>query len=138
MIIITSNMVHTLVIATKRKRQVIDITQKVQEVIKKDEAVGGLCNIFVPHTSASIILSDFDSGTDFNLLEVFKKIIPEVDWDHKHDPKHTPDHILATLFGQSVTVPLTKGKLDLGTFQKVLLAELNGPRERQVLITLAG
>lgn len=131
-------MVHTLVIATKNKREVIDITTRVEEVIKKDKAVGGLCNIFVPHSSASVILSDFDPGMEVNLLSVFEKIIPSKNWKHDHDPEHTPDHLLATLFGQSLVVPITGGKLDIGTWQRILLAELNGPRERQVLITLVG
>jgi len=58
----------------------------------------------------------------------------DLDYNHPHDPEHMPDHILATTIGPSVTVPVQNGELQLGQWQRIVLCEFNGPRERTVTI----
>jgi secondary thiamine-phosphate synthase enzyme len=58
--------------------------------------------------------------------------VPKLQYRHPHDPSHVPDHILSTLIGASLAVPVEKGKLALGTWQRIVLFEFDGPRERTV------
>lgn len=120
-----------LTITTREKRQVVDITDKVSEKLPDGS---GVVTIFVRHTTAAITMADLDPGTDQDLLDFLSAITPDVKWRHPHDPKHTPDHLLASLIGSSVSVPFADGELSLGTWQRIILVELDGPRDRQVIV----
>lgn len=125
-----------LSLATKDKRQILDITDKVNEEIGKQAFKEGLCNLFVTHTTAALTTADLDPGTDQDYLDAFEQIIPKLNFNHPHDPSHMPDHILSTLIGTSLTVPVESGQLVLGEWQRVVLIELSGPRERTVVLNL--
>lgn len=119
-------------IQTKEKRQVVDITDLVQKEISGKDS--GAVLIFVLHTTAAITTADLDPGTDQDYLNAFKKLIPDMEFSHPHDPSHMPDHILATLIGPSLIVPFENKQLILGTWQKIILLEFDGPRERNLVI----
>lgn len=123
----------SLVIQTKKEREVVDITGVVDAEID-DESVG-LCHIFITHTTAAITTADLDPGTDLDMMDAFDELIPKLNFRHPHDPSHTPDHILSSIIGTSVTIPVVKGKLFLGRWQRLVLIEFDGPRDREVLIT---
>lgn len=125
-----------LIIRTKDEREVVDITDKINEEISKQKFKKGICNLFVTHTTAALTTADLDPGTDQDYLDAFEKIIPKLSYTHPHDPFHTPDHILSTLIGTSLTLPVENGELILGTWQKVVLIEFDGPREREIIINL--
>jgi len=126
----------TITISTRRNKEVIDITDQVREFVSQAGAESGLCNIFVMHTTAGLTTGESTEGTDEDLMEVLERIIPKIKFRHHHDPSHAPDHMISSIVGASVTVPIIKGKLQLGTWQSVLLVESNGPRERRVVVTL--
>ncbi|MGC9046767.1 MAG: secondary thiamine-phosphate synthase enzyme YjbQ [Minisyncoccia bacterium] len=121
-----------LYIETQQKKQVIDITYKINEQIQKLDIKNGLCNVFVLHSTAALSIADLDPGTDLDMLDAFYEMIPKLKYRHPHNPQHVPDHILSTLIGPSVTVPIQNGELLLGIWQKVVLFEFNGPRTRQI------
>lgn len=123
-------------IATNAKRQVIDITDTVQQQVPTEGA--GLMHVFVQHTTAAITTADLDPGTDLDLLDALSDLIAPHQWRHPHNPLHAPDHLLASIVGPDVTVPYTSGRLQLGTWQRIILIELDGPRERSVLATPIG
>lgn len=99
-----------------------------------DEASGNPLFVFLKHTTAALTFADLDPGTDLDFLDFLKRITPKVKYRHPHDPSHAPDHLLASLIGQSLFVPHKNGKLDLGTWQRIILVELDGPRERSVVV----
>lgn len=119
-------------IATHDKRQVIDITEQVREHIPQGS---GVVTVFVAHTTAAITTADLDPGTDLDLLDGLNGILPDIEWRHPHNPKHAPDHLLASIVGPSVSVPYENGKLLLGTWQHVILIEFDGPRDRDVILS---
>lgn len=121
---------------THRKREIVDITDEVSSKIAERKIENGLCHLFIKHTTAAITTADLDPGTDQDMLDVFEAIIPKLNFRHPHDPSHVSDHIAATLIGPSIVIPIEDGKLVLGTWQRVVLVELDGPREREVVITL--
>lgn len=125
-----------IVISTYKKREVIDITDRINSELEKQNIKGGVCHLFMTHTTAALTTADLDPGTDLDYLDAFKEMIPKLKYRHPHDPAHTPDHILSTLIGTSLTVPLKNGQLVLGTWQRVVLIEFDGPREREIVINL--
>lgn len=125
-----------ITIPTNNKRQVIDLTGKINTFISQQNFTDGLCNVFVLHTTAALTTADLDPGTDQDYLDALAKMIPDLKYRHPHDPEHTPDHVLATLIGPSVTVPVERGRLVLGTWQRVILFEFDGPREREIVLSL--
>jgi len=90
----------------------------------------------VLHTTAGLTTADLDPGTDLDMLDAFEAMIPKLRYRHPHNPAHVPDHILSALIGTSASVPFSGGKMLLGTWQRVVLVELDGPREREVVVTL--
>src|SRR6516164_1674810 len=120
-------------IKTHRKREVIDITEPVQAELRRDyPRHSGVCQLLVLHTTAALTTADLDPGTDLDMLDAFEAMMPRLRYRHPHDPSHVPDHILSAMIGTSVSLIVEKGTLVLGTWQRVVLIELDGPREREV------
>jgi secondary thiamine-phosphate synthase enzyme len=124
-----------LAIKTRKKREVLDITDAVEALVGKNHATG-ICNLFILHTTAALTTADLDPGTDLDMLDAFEAMIPRLRYRHPHNPEHVPDHILSALIGASVALPFERGKLILGTWQRVVLVELDGPRDRQLVASL--
>jgi secondary thiamine-phosphate synthase enzyme len=126
----------TLTISTKRAKQVLDITARIHQYLVQLGINDGMCNIFVAHTTAGITTGEAIEGTDEDLMETLERMIPEIKFRHAHDPSHAPDHMIASIIGASLTLPVRGGKLQLGTWQRVLLVECNGPRDREIALTV--
>ena len=123
-------------VVTKRKRQVIDITELCEEKLSELQNRSGVCHLFVLHTTAALTIADLDPGTDLDLLDALDAIIPKLKYRHPHDPSHVSDHILSSLIGTSLSVPVDNGEMVLGTWQRIILLELDGPRTRQIALSL--
>ncbi|HEX8800091.1 MAG TPA: secondary thiamine-phosphate synthase enzyme YjbQ [Terriglobales bacterium] len=120
-----------LTIKTHHKREILDITDQVEAFLRKQQAShSGACHLVVLHTTAALTTADLDPGTDADMLEAFERIIPKLNYRHPHDPEHVPDHILSTLIATSLTLLTENAALVLGSWQRVILVELDGPRQR--------
>lgn len=120
-------------VQTSGKRSIEDITDLIGE---KVNVQNGTLHVFVQHTTAAIMTADLDpGGTDQDYLDAFEAIVPHMKYRHPHDPDHMPDHILASLIGPSLSIPVKDGKLQLGTWQRIVLVECDGPRERSLFLT---
>jgi secondary thiamine-phosphate synthase enzyme len=128
---------YRLAIRTRKKREVLDITDRVEEQVGQNGASSGICHLLVLHTTAALTTADLDPGTDLDMLDAFEAMIPKLGYRHPHNPAHAPDHILSALIGTSLSVPFDNHKLLLGTWQRVVLIELDGPRERELALTIA-
>jgi secondary thiamine-phosphate synthase enzyme len=127
-----------LTVKTQKKREVLDITDLVEKQLGSNGATSGICNLFVLHTTAALTTADLDPGTDLDMLDAFEAMIPKLRYRHPHNPAHVPDHILSALIGTSVALPFEEQQLVLGTWQRVILIELDGPRERELTISITG
>lgn len=126
-----------LTIETRKKRQILDITEEISAVLRaKGQPRAGICFVNVLHTTAALTTADLDPGTDLDMLDAFEEMVPHLNYRHPHNPKHVPDHILSTVIGTGVSLPYADGELVLGTWQRVILVELDGPRRRYVVCTL--
>ncbi|MGB9254241.1 MAG: secondary thiamine-phosphate synthase enzyme YjbQ [Candidatus Korobacteraceae bacterium] len=129
---------HRLSIKTHKKREVIDITQKLEAILWKHYAdKTGICHLNLLHTTAALTTADLDPGTDLDMLDAFDIMVPKLDYRHEHNPEHVPDHILSAMIGTSAQLAVEAGLLLLGTWQRVVLIELDGPRERELVMSLA-
>lgn len=122
----------TITVTTRRKDQVVDITEEVEEFLRSAEKESGVCIVFAAHTTCAITTADLDPGTDQDLLQALRKMLPEMSYRHPHDPSHTPDHLISSIIGPSVTIPYRNRRLEVGTWQRIILVELDGPRQRTV------
>ena len=126
---------RTFTVTTQRKDQVVDITDTVENYLQEEKNADGLCSLFVAHTTCALTTADLDPGTDRDLLDALRRLLPHISYRHPHDPSHTPDHILSSLLGPSLVIPYARHQLLLGTWQRVILVELDGPRQRTVHIS---
>jgi secondary thiamine-phosphate synthase enzyme len=124
-------------IHTKKKKNIVDITDDVERLIAKANNVkNGLCHVFTTHTTAAVTTADLDPGTDLDMLDAFEHMIPKLNYRHPHNPSHVPDHIMSSIIGPGVWVPVVDGELLLGTWQRIILIELDGPRDRKIVVSL--
>lgn len=128
---------ETFQVKTTTLKEIVDLTPKLNRIIKEKDLQNGLCHVFLPHTTAALTTGEIGEGTEKDLLEVAEKIIPQIRFRHAHDPSHAWSHMAASLIGASLTLPVMDGELRVGTWQSVLLVELDGPRERRLVVGLA-
>jgi len=122
-----------VLINTRSKREVRDITD---EVARQLPGNSGLVHVFAHHTTCAVTTADLDPGTDMDLLDFLKGMTPDVQWRHAHNPAHAPAHLLASIIGPDLHIPFADGRLQLGTWQRIILIELDGPRERRLSVTV--
>jgi secondary thiamine-phosphate synthase enzyme len=118
-----------LEVATSGEVDVVDLTPRVNAAIAN--IASGLCVVFMKHTTAALTLASLEDGAAQDLASVLPMLVPQIDWQHL-PPEHNTAHVISTLVGASVTVPIRDGKLAVGTFQKLVLIELQGPQTRTV------
>lgn len=128
-------MAELLQISTTSRKQVVDLTDRIEAMIRKGEMHEGLCSLFITHTTAALTTGEIGEGTEDDFLQVVEQMIPRIQFRHAHDPKHAWSHMASSILGPSLTIPVSAGKLVLGTWQSVILVELDGPRERTVHVT---
>ncbi len=123
-------------VKTRRKREVVDVTGNVEELVRQSAAGSGVAHLHVLHTTAAVTTADLDPGTDLDYLDAFEVMVPKLQYRHPHNPEHMPDHILSALVGTSASVPFADGQLVLGTWQRLILLEFDGPRSRQLVVSV--
>jgi secondary thiamine-phosphate synthase enzyme len=128
---------QTITIATKKNDQIVDITEVIENHLREAPREDGLCSVFVSHTTCALTTADLDPGTDLDFIDALRRLLPSMSYRHPHDPSHTPDHILSSIIGPSVTVPYRNRQLLLGTWQRIVLVELSGPRRRKLHISFS-
>lgn len=127
---------QTFTISTTSKDQIVDLTDTVSTYIRKADRASGVCVVFAAHTTCALTTADLDPGTDLDFLDALRRILPSLTYRHPHDPAHAPDHILASIIGPSVSLPYAEHRLPLGTWQRIILVELDGPRQRTLHIAM--
>ena len=127
---------HQISVTSTQKKQVIDLTDRINEIIRKGKLKNGLCHLHASHTTVALAVADLDTDTDLDYLDAFEEMIPKLKYRHPHDPSHLPDHILSALIGVTLTLPVKDGKLLLGTWQRLILIEFDGPQDRNLVIIM--
>ena len=122
-------------VKTNKREEIIDITSRVKELIKNKK--GKACLVYVPHATCSIIVNEnYDESVCEDILHYLRENIPQGKWKHDKIDNNADSHIKATLLGPSELIPVSDGKLQLGQWQGIGLVELDGPRERKIIVQL--
>ncbi|MFQ6033466.1 MAG: secondary thiamine-phosphate synthase enzyme YjbQ [Candidatus Bipolaricaulia bacterium] len=125
-----------LSIRSQAKQELIDITSQVERVVREAGLEEGLCSVFVPHTTAGVLINEnADPSVREDILMMLAKLIPQ-STHYKHSEGNSPAHIKSSLVGSSVQVPVSEGRLKLGTWQGIIFCEFDGPRNRNAWISL--
>jgi len=123
---------YKIKVSTTLQTEMIDITAQVQKLVDGQKTGEGICTVFIPHTTAGITINEnADPAVRRDMLVELNKVVPEREY-FTHIEGNSAAHIKASLIGSSVSVPLEKGKLALGTWQGIYLCEFDGPRSREV------
>lgn len=121
-------------VRTSERVQLVDITGDVARAVERSGVHSGLCNLFVTHTTAAVIVSEnWDPDVASDHLE---RLVP-LKGDFRHAEGNSQAHILSVMLGTSINIPVREGKLALGRWQGVMLAEFDGPRQRTVVASVA-
>ena len=107
------------------RRRIVDLTDAVRSFCR--DRTDGLCNVFVPHATAGVAIIETGAGSDDDLVDTLERLLPRDDrYRHAHGaPGHGADHVLPALVSPSVTLPVQGGRPLLGTWQSVVLVDLN-------------
>lgn len=122
-------------IRTGKQQEMVDITDRVSDLVKRSGIGDGMCLVYVPHATAAVVINEnADPNVCEDILDSLRGLIPDGKWRHDRIDDNAAAHIKATVLGPSETVPVRSGRLRLGTWQSIMLVELDGPRERTVIV----
>jgi len=124
-------------IRTTAKREMIDLTERVAAIVAETRSAEALCSVYTPHATAAIVVNENDDpNVCVDVLDALDRLIPAGIWRHDRVDGNAASHIQATILGPGETIPVRDGRLCLGTWQAIMLVELDGPRERRVVVTV--
>ncbi|MEM0204069.1 MAG: secondary thiamine-phosphate synthase enzyme YjbQ [Archaeoglobaceae archaeon] len=122
---------RSIEVKTRQRTEIVDITEEVEKLLEDE----GVALIFTPHTTASIILNEAESRLLEDILATLERIVPKNSgYKHNEIDDNADAHIKASLLGNSVVLPFKNRRLQLGTWQRVLFVEFDGPRTRKVYV----
>jgi secondary thiamine-phosphate synthase enzyme len=125
-----------ITLATKAHTSFTDITDHISDIIVKYKFNKGLCYIFVPHTTAAVTINEHaDPHVQTDILTELDKLIP-FDDNYRHLEGNAAAHIKTSLIGSALTIAVDNNRMQLGTWQGIFFCEFDGPRNRQIWISL--
>ena len=132
-------MQEIITVSTSKSQELVDITGKVSSIVKKSNVKEGMCNVYAMHATTSIIINEnADPNICLDTIDALNKLVAKGIWMHDKLDGNADAHIKATILGPSETIPVKDAKLQLGTWQGIMLFELDGPRKRSIAVTVLG
>ena len=129
-------MLSQITVRTSSRTEFIDITHEIQRLVKESQLTEGLCQIFIPHTTAAVTINEnADPSVTKDIQMELNKVIP-FDDNYHHFEGNSAAHIKSSVLGCSITVIIESGRLQLGTWQGIYFCEFDGPRQRKVWLKL--
>jgi len=129
-------MISEINVSSRERYQLIDITDEVEKAVKESGVKDGLVLVFAPHSTAAILLTENEAGLKEDWLDFLKKLVSGFDFQHNRIDDNADSHLLSGLIGQERILPVKDGRLIRGTWQQIFLLELDGPRNRKVIVKL--
>jgi secondary thiamine-phosphate synthase enzyme len=123
-------------VSTSDPIEVIDVTGRVDEAVP-DDVGAGVATVFVPHTTAGVVVNEAEDRLLTDIEGFVEELVP-ADREYSHDAidDNAAAHLRATVLGESVSIPIADGGIALGTWQSVLFVECDGPRSRNLHVTV--
>jgi secondary thiamine-phosphate synthase enzyme len=126
-------MAEFITVSTKQAKECIDLTESIAAIVRRSGVERGLCHVMALHATASIVVNEnADPNIGVDLVTALERAVPQhAGWLHDRIDNNAQSHILASILGPAETVAIEDGKLLLGTWQAIMLVELDGPRSRR-------
>jgi secondary thiamine-phosphate synthase enzyme len=124
-------------VATRSRSEMVDVTPRVADAVRRSEVKTGLAIVYVPHTTAGVAINEnADPGVQRDVLAKLEELIPKRETYYRHGEGNSDSHVKTILTGNSATVLIDNGRLVLGQWQGIYLMEFDGPRTRQLVIRI--
>ena len=126
---------------TKNRYEIVNITAKVEDALKKSSVKEGMCLVNAMHITASVFINDNERGLHQDFLAWVEKLAPYGNEKYKHNltgEDNGDAHLKRTIMGREVVVAITNGKLDFGPWEQIFYGEFDGQRKKRVLIKIIG
>ena len=128
---------YTLKVRSHQREELVEFTDQVQQKLKESDAKEGVVVLYVQHTTAGLTVNEnADPDVPRDMLHALRTLLPQHGMGFRHGEENSDAHIKASLVGPSVTVPFAEGELLLGRWQGIFLCEFDGPRVREVVLTI--
>ena len=126
----------TFQVTSRRRAELVDITERVAQAVETSGVAEGLCHVFVPHTTAGVTINEgADPDVAADIVSHLTELVPK-EAAFEHAEGNSDSHIKTVLVGPSCTAPVRGGKLGLGTWQAIFLCEFDGPKARSVYVAV--
>ena len=130
---------HRLRVRSREREEMVEFTEEVRRVLRESGAREGACVLYVRHTTAAVTVNEnADPDVQRDMLHALRTLIPQHGMGFRHGEQNSDAHIKTSLVGPSVTIPFADGELLLGGWQGIFLCEFDGPREREVVLSIIG
>ncbi len=136
---------ETLVIQTDGRVELIDLTNRVMEFVRRVNVREGLVSLWSMHTTCSLFINEFQTALLSDIKQFLEQMVArDAEWMHNHpdhsdcDRMNADSHLRALLLGHNLTLQVSGGEVVLGQWQRILMAELDGPRARSLRIQIFG
>ncbi len=130
-------MIKEISVSSSKENQLLDITSQVEEVVKQSKIKQGLCIVYVPHATAALMINEnYDPNVCDDILDSLRENIPEGKWKHDRVDNNAAAHIKSAIIGPNELIPIKDGKLLLGTWQSLMLADFDGPKRRRIYVQI--
>jgi len=136
---------ETIIYKTRERLELINITRDLNELIRKRGLKAGFVIVQSLHTTTAVFINEFQQALVDDMKSALEKLVGRFDYWRHNDPKlsecerkNADSHLRAMFLGHTISLPVRNGELALGTWQSIILAELDGPRERSVHVQVLG
>jgi secondary thiamine-phosphate synthase enzyme len=136
---------ETILYKTRERLELINITRDLNEVVRKHGLKAGFIIVQSLHTTTAVFINEFQQALVDDMKSFLEKLVGRLDYWRHNDPRlsecerqNAASHLRAMVLGHTLSVPVRNGELMLGTWQSIILAELDGPRERSVQVQVLG
>ena len=126
-------------VQTSKDIEVVDLTSLVEEAVRESKITNGLVVVHVPHATAAITANEYEPYIVEDYIALIRELFkPGHNWKHNIIDRNAHAHLAAAVIGNSRIFPLRNGRLLRGTWQSILLLELDGPRRRRIIVEVIG
>ncbi len=124
-----------LTLSTSSRFELVDITGRVEEAVRRSGVRNGMCLVFAPHATAAIIANEHERGLVEDMVDLIRELFkPDAAWRHNRIDDNAHAHLASALIGAGRVFPVMEGRLVRGTWQNIFLVEMDGPRARRKVI----
>jgi secondary thiamine-phosphate synthase enzyme len=126
----------TIEIRSTHRSEMIEVTERIQNIVTASGITEGIVHLFTPHTTAALTINEnADPDVVYDMLKILNRLVPH-QADYRHSEGNSAAHVKSSLFGCSESIPLENGLLALGTWQGIYFCEFDGPRKRKLQIRI--